>query len=228
MSARKPFLIISTPNSGSDWLAECIQRATRWRYFRKEFFNPLTNGPYAETLLSQFGCELATGAENLATCYTQQIDTVIERTWPRDTYDLNKEVWSFCKLPALKAHFDCIVLTRSTSSLFPPSRLRVWQWYDAIWHALKKSGRIELNAATPQARAREAHSAATDILLRDATAMSVPQLSYDQLITAEPDEVRRISTWLATIWPLDAEKLAVEIITTRRKKHQPPAEAHPA
>lgn len=223
MSAGKPFLIVSTPNSGSDWLAECIQRATGWRYFRKEFFNPLTNGAYAETLLSAFGCELATGAEHLSTCYTQQIDAVIERTWPPDTYDLNKEVWSFCKLPALVAHFDCLVLTRSTSSLFPPSRLRVWQWYDAIWNALKKARRIELNATTPLARAREAHGAANDILLRDATALRVPQLSYDHLISSTPEEVRRCCTWLAEIWPLDAEKLAVEIITTRRKKNVPTA-----
>jgi hypothetical protein len=221
--AQKPFLLLGTPNSGTDWLAGCIARVTGWRYFQKEFFNPLTNAACAETLLTEFGCELVTGLGNLATCYTQQIDAVIEKTWPRDFYDFNKEVWSFAKLPALVAHFDCLVLTRSTSSLFPPSRLRVWQWYDAIWNSLHAAGRIELNATTPIARAREAHAAANDILLRDAAALRVPQLSYDHLISSTPEEVRRCCTWLATIWPLDAEKLAVEIITTRRKKNVPPA-----
>ncbi len=166
--ARKPFLLLGTPNSGTDWLAGCIARVTGWRFFQKEFFNPLTNPDHARELLQAFGCELVSGFEQLARCHTQGIDAVIQRTWPADRYDFNKEVWSFAKLPALVAHFDCLVLTRSTASLFPPSRLRVWQGYDAIWHAIRRAERMPLFAVDPRDRAREGHAMANEILIRDA------------------------------------------------------------
>ncbi len=220
MSARKPFLLLGTPNSGTDWLAGCIVRVTGWRYFQKEFFNPLTNAQHSETLLSNFGSELVTGLENLATCHTQGIDAVVERTWPADTFDFNKEVWSFCKLPALVAHFDCLVITRSAASLFPPSRLRVWQWYDAIYHAFARvhGPHWQHEHFTPQARALHAHAVASDRLTRDATAIGVPQLSYDHLINAESDEIHRVCCYIEKHWPIPALHLAAEILATRRQK----------
>lgn len=187
MSSR-PFLLLSLPNSGSDWLASCIVAATGWRYYRKEFFNPLTNPDCADELLKAFGCELVTGSEHLCTCDRAAVSAAVQATWPRDTFDFNKEVWSFAKLPALVEHFNCMVLTRSGASLFPPSRLRVWQWYDAIWHQLPRNGR-PLFAVSPRTRAVEGHAVARDMLLRDALAYEVPCLDYERIVQANPHEI---------------------------------------
>lgn len=115
------------PNSGSDWFARNLAMVTGWSYYDKEWFNPITNlefnGPLRE---AGFKCEID---------FTGPIDTTKRGPLKEEfcrRYQLGKEVWMLDNIHWFLSEFDCIILLRSLSSTFPPSRLRVIQWYDQI------------------------------------------------------------------------------------------------
>lgn len=191
----RSWMCLSLPNSGSDWFANLVAQCTPGaRYYHKEFFNPVTNWPHMEELASVFGCELPSTAANLYRQMHGMRDNedetamlaVIDRTWRcQQKWNCNKEVWSFGNAGIFKHRFVLWGLTRSANTLFPPSRARVWCWYDAI-----ACGAGILNTSIEfEQRCRHAHKVATELLLQDADRHGFPVLEYDKIVSGTPDEV---------------------------------------
>jgi len=225
----RPWLCLSLPNSGSDWFADLVAQCTpEGRYYRKEFFNPITNWPHFGRLSQVFACELPSTAMNLHRQCRNMLDEnderrmleVIDETWgQQDRWNCNKEVWSFANAKVLRQRFELWALTRSTDTLFPPSRARVWAWYDAIacaWDG-KPSPATEI-----QDRCRMAHRDATDILLNSAKQFGFPVLDYDNLIHGNSyvvmDEIRKLCVTHSVVDGLDMQTLLRRVMLERREK----------
>lgn len=69
---------------------------------------------------------------------------------------------------------------RPEAASFPPTRARVWSFYEHAWYSLQHHG-YALDAETTVGRAREAHRVIYSHLLADATRRGVPIIYYDDL-----------------------------------------------
>lgn len=182
MSDLRPLCLMSIPNSGSTWLAELISQHTHFDRYAMEFFNPLRNMQHL-TRLQAFGCELIESFTQIA----RPIDTVsfhslIRDLWRPAGFNFTKEVFSPFKLPAFAEYFDCFVLLRSFADSFPPSRLRMWSFYEHAWHALRViHGAYEYDEHNLLDRCVRAHHEMSDQLIRDASERRIPIVRYDQL-----------------------------------------------
>ena len=93
-------MILSLPNSGSDWLADVICQNSRLRYYNKEFFNPITNSVFGDRLAEAFGCELVGCYQNIAAPWREhvdELDRIYSETWARFVCDFDKEVFQKLK-----------------------------------------------------------------------------------------------------------------------------------
>jgi len=179
------YLMLSLPNSGSTWFADVISKhIPGCRYYDMEFFNPLRNERHEHTLTRQFGCELANCFRNIAEPGDEWIDGDIDRTWGTEDYNFTKEVFSPFKLPVFARHFRCFVLLRSPQDSFPPTRLRIWSFYEHAWIAMKESGH-KLVSKGARERALEAHCVMSRAIEDDARNHGVPVIYYNQLFGNE-------------------------------------------
>ena len=108
------------------------------------------------------------------------------------------------------------MLLRAASSVFPPSRLRVLAWYDAIYNALADHGHLVRQAADLTARAKRAHEVSWVLMRQAAACLDIPILDYDELCTADRDRVQQS---LAVGWIADVVNIAgaaADIVATRR------------
>jgi hypothetical protein len=185
----KPTCILAMPSSGSDWFAECYRRALGLNYFHKEFFNPMCNADCPKG----FGSECVSNYKHIATPEPEQNAM---RTFLNSGYTLNKEVFCAFNVEWFADRFDCITLFRSTESTFPPGRLRVYQWYDAVWNSLNDAGH-RLSQSTVRGRAVEAHTVMLKQLLESSKRCEIPIISYDEIASCEPCNVKRA---LKTAW----------------------------
>ena len=209
------YMLLSLPNSGSDWLMGIIAKQPDMKYYHKEFFNPICNATYRATLETVFGCELIGSYRNIAIPSSEQsfgLESAYRATWNAAEFNLNKEVYSPCKLPFFNQHFRCAILQRQTESLFPPSRLRVLAWYDAIWHSLLARNQV-YGYPSLEHRAKQAHEITANALFSDAFNEDVPVISYDLLMTASIAEVQKHLDcgWIGLDW----NEVAKEVIATR-------------
>ena len=184
----KPKMILAMPSSGSDLLVSCIQKSTGFSYFQKEFFNPITNLPMCDELLDMgFGCETVAGSKNLWRPPTTSAERLgINSKWE---YQLWKEVFWFGKFDFFDRHFDCILLHRTMEDMFPPSRLRVLQWYDSLSHIVTAEKGKFLQRVTIGYQ-----NASKCITLLEA--QGVPCLSLEDLRDGRIKEVAKIRDWL--------------------------------
>lgn len=178
----KPLMLVSLPNSGSTWLADLIAGNTRYNRYFMEYFNPIRNAQHYETLAPHFGCELISCYRNIARGGYIGIDRAITSTWGSEDYNFTKEVFSPFKLPILTRHFRCFVLIRDAGDTFPPTRARVWSFYEHAWHALAEAG-YRMAGNTCELRAWNAHSIMRMVLERDAAELGVPVIQYRELFT---------------------------------------------
>lgn len=135
-------MLLAMPNSGSDLLIRCIRQVIPpMPYFEnKEFFNPICNLPDTDKLRDMgFGCELY--PYNIWNKPSAEADQYVEDEIGK--YYLWKDVFWFGKADFFTRHFNCCILTRGLD-VFPPSRLRVLQWYDAIYGQTSKHGQVGL------------------------------------------------------------------------------------
>ncbi len=207
----KPRLLLSLPNSGSTWLADIVARRSGVRYFM-EYFNPLRNPRHEQVLVRNFGCELVSCYRNIVSAGDAQIHDDIARTWGRDEFTFTKEVFSPFKLPVFVEHFQCAVLLRSSDGVFPPSRARVWSFYEHAWHALREAGHDVFERGA-RARAIEAHHFMRAVLYRDALRLGVPVIRYEDLFA---EEIERIFS----VFGHDeiARAIARDVVATRKWK----------
>jgi hypothetical protein len=210
----KPLLMLSLPNSGSTWLADLLhEHVPGCRPYFMEFFNPLRNEKHEDVLRRQFGCELVGCYRNIAWAGGVSIDADIEQTWGRESYAFTKEVWSPTKLPAFVRHFRCFVIVRSAEESFPPSRLRVWSFYEHAWFALRDAG-WQVKAERTRARALEAHGLLVGRMVEDAAALGVPVVRYRDLFS----RVDRLSFLLERAIGAPCVELARAIRGTRERR----------
>lgn len=128
----KPIAILSLPSQGSDWFTESLNSILEYKYHR-EYFQPLHNMEISGKLLEAgFGCELDgyqiknTPKKGLTEFFVNDIK---ERN-----IQLVKEVWSSAKWKWFNEHFDTIYLIRRFDNTFPPTRMRVINWYHHLWY----------------------------------------------------------------------------------------------
>ncbi|MBZ0120874.1 MAG: hypothetical protein K8H88_28020 [Sandaracinaceae bacterium] len=208
-------LLLSLPNSGSTWTAELMAKRIPGHY-AMEYFNPLRNPERGEILKRNFGCELIECYRNIVTTGDEHVHADIERTWDRDGYTFTKEVFSPAKLPIFVQHFErVVVLLRRTEGVFPPSRLRIWAFYEHAWHALREAGHM-VRAETDRDRAYEAHQRLSAMLRRDARALGVPVVDYEEFF-GDDDTVLEAARILD---PNNQYMLAANLIMSRRPKGQ--------
>lgn len=176
-------LMNGLPNSGSTWFAALLaQHIPGCRYYDKEFFNPICNLTYERVLRRNFGCELVGCFDNIALPGRPGIDDDIRETWGRERFTFTKECNSAFKLPTFVKHFNCFVFLRKAENTFPPGRVRVWSFYEHAWWALQEAG-YKLQEESLAGRAIEAHGILEAQLLKDAAALDVPVIWWEDLFT---------------------------------------------
>jgi hypothetical protein len=119
VEVERPFLLISTPRSGSDWF---VNDSLRWRapdYFR-EYFNPTTNFGRSTILRLAFGSE--NDWQNVALpweCEEDLCEYVHKATWCLDQFRYAKENYAAFKIGFFVKHFDCFALIGQRKLTFP-------------------------------------------------------------------------------------------------------------
>lgn len=189
----KPKMILSLPSSGSDWFANCVCQATGWKYYVKEWFNPLTNLPMADALIDALlGCELASTTPYILGQFPQgterdRVARLREKLFGKyvsQGWQLDKEVWAFGRAYWFAEHFDCMVLARTKKNVFPASRLRVLQWYESIGVAATQHapyGQPRIHDRGFLDRVRIGFDTALSRLINAAAAYKLPVVWWDDL-----------------------------------------------
>ncbi len=219
MTTSKKLLLASIPSAGSDWLAQCFTDAVpelvtpamasdRYKDV-KEFFNPICN--HVSPLVSQyFGCELPSTVRNLTRRLAWNERCDLMEFWPQEA-TFTKETFAVYQVGSLSASFDVVKLIRSAEHTFPPKRLRVWAWYQAIGQGL---GMKSFNPRLWQAEAIAAHAVYSTML--DDFGSSRPSLRWEKLVTASPASLLAMLRDALPDWMQDhALSIADRILTTR-------------
>ncbi len=193
-------MLLSLPSSGSDWLCRLIaEHCSTLSYFDKEWFNPICNLEHELALGRGFGCEMPSYAGNITRKFSDSLlERVYEDTWVEHAsgrFNFDKEVYSFARVIFFAQRFRTAVLYRAAEDTFPPTRLRVWSWYDAIWKSLFPN---DMSPSMPaDRRALSAHAIAGSMMLRDARKAKVPVICYRDLMLGNAPVVRDLlSPWL--------------------------------
>jgi hypothetical protein len=182
-------LLLTMSSSGGKWLASTLAKhIPNCRYYDKEFFNPWCNPKREQTLMHNFGCEMASCYRNIALPGDTNIERDIEETWCADGYTFTKEVFSAFKLPTLMKFFDVFALVRRTEDCLPPKRSNVWNCYEHTWCALREAG-FRLPGSTGRDRARVAHSFMRRKIMEDCERLALPVLQFDFLQDASPAQL---------------------------------------
>jgi hypothetical protein len=221
-------MILSLPNSGTDWLCRILAKHGKGdglRYYEKEFFNPICNPKYAMMLEPVFGCELAYCHENIgiwSEVQDEELEAVYQDSWACESYNFDKENYSALKVRFFARHFELVFLFRPVENVFPPSRLRVWAWYDAIYSALVATGMIEETGPIDlEGRSVAAHKTCWDVMWKEAEAIGAPVLDYERLCKA--GSVEDVADHLGRGWiarAVDVPAAAAEIFATRRYENK--------
>lgn len=223
-------LLVGMSDSGTNWLAKTIVDAARQplRYCR-EFFNPICNLRYAPTLVKGWGCEVPSTIPMLARASETQpeLQAIYDLTWRKEAYTFTKENYSVWKLGFLRQHFDLVAIYREASSLWPPARLRVITWYNAVYESIQMNRggydsafvadvlRYRDGLSIAQ-RAEAGHALSVNYLLRECARLSVPVMPYSWCLTASEAELvqyARSTTLKDYVIPA---QWARAVVTTRR------------
>lgn len=206
----KPLIVLSLPNSGTTWFCGLLAKHSGLKY-SDEYFNPVLNHLREVELRKVFGSELACCYRNIATGSSSEVESIISATWPRDGYELTKDNYSPFKLESFQRFFRCVILLRHTAGVFPPSRIRVWSFYEHAWQALKDAGH-DLHEVSLRARAMEAHVIMARQMRADSARLGIPVVYYEDLFDGQ-----RAKDSLQTAG-LTFDGLLQEICETRRAK----------
>lgn len=179
---KPPLLMLSMPNSGSNWLSKTIAEALDRRFFL-EYFNPLINIQRENQLSVAFGGVTVSYYEQIARASDPLVDKVIEETWMSESprFDFTKEVYSPRKLASFARYFNCFVMLRSLEQSFPPRRVQIWAYYEHIWHAFLEMDMVDGETKGTIDRCHEAFHLMQACIRADASALGIPVIEYQQL-----------------------------------------------
>jgi hypothetical protein len=218
-------LLLSLPNTGTDWLVDLLLRHNPGLRYYREFFNPICNPKYEDVLGRAFGCEMVGHYEMIARTRGPW-EEVYEQTWAREAYNFTKENYSAFKAHALVRKFTCFVLYRRAEMTLPGSRVQVKTWYDAMyWSLIRNQAALESDVRSLVAYAgaeadtvNKRQVAAFVIyyyqLLKEAKKYGLPVIDYDNLMRYSHDELVPYLRGVPGV--VDPEGLAQDISQTRR------------
>lgn len=223
----KPLMMMSLPNSGTTWLGDVIARFLPRgpEAYTREYFNPVFTYKHDVQLRRFFGADLVSCYHNLALADAPGIDECIRDTFFADgRYDFTKEVFSPFKLGVFARHFDCFLMMRSAQDSLPPNRVRVWNSYEHIWHALKLLSDLTgmqstfgpLTAKDTYSKAYEAHAICDTVLRADAARLGVPVIEFQDLMFGTEASVRALLEPVLSEHVTSIAELASEICRTRK------------
>ena len=140
---KTPLLLLSIPNSGTDWLSSTIVKSQeKCNYFR-EFFNPATNQKYGDILAEEFGCEYINCYKKIFSYNQEKTENIFSNTWKKETYNFTKDNFGAMRIPFYKEHFQCFGLKRLPQYSLPPNRfIEVTGWYLSIYESLLYSKKL--------------------------------------------------------------------------------------
>ena len=214
-----PLVLLSLPNSGSTWVAGILARHIEaCRYYRIEFFNPLRNRKHYSRLSTIFGCELAGCFRNIVHRPTPaQFAAVLRDTWRKEDYTFTKEVFCPRMLELFRGEgFQVRVLQSDETLVFPPTRVRVYSFYEHAYVALRERRHVGPPPDAPLlAKCLSAYRNLSVMLEHDARRAGLPILRYAELLTASPAAVSE-SLHRQQIPGLNVEAAARDIVSKRR------------
>jgi len=149
------------------------------------------------------------------------LERVYQKTWLTEEYNFDKENFSALKVDFFVRHFHVAFVYRSFENVLPPSRLRVWAWYDAIYTAIY--GKTDLTPRALAERAKMAWQFCWDEMQYKATQYDLPVIDYDLLCTAPSEQ--KVIDHLARGWigaNVDVPAAVAEIMRTRRYETKTP------
>lgn len=221
-------MILSMPNSGSDWLAESICESQDDRKYFREFFNPATNNLYCDILLNEFGCEYTKMNKNIIAFNDKRAEDIYNKTWKNECYNLAKENYSFSKMSFYKKHFNCFVFVRDVKNSLPAKRnVEVNGWYLAIYYSLLENKNIlpflfqnKIDDFTKrETRLIEkvvfSYSIYNQYIIYLAIKNSIPIVRYEDIISCNESDLNEILFSLKT--DLNVYNWSKYILSTRKK-----------
>lgn len=209
------FALLSLPSCGTDWLAKAIVARNPSLVYYREFFNPICNLRHYNELASSFGCELYETVSHLAQPIASPtlgvdrepfIANAYESTWLRESIQFTKENFSAFIADFYVERFTTFILYRPWEMCFPPSRLRVYSWYSAMFSSLFENADhyhcpdVDASFAdlfqfiatlnpTPQEKCVLAHHAYFHRLLTTAQTHGITPIRYSILASAQSLDV---------------------------------------
>jgi len=218
-------MLLSLPNSGTDWLVNCICQSENVKYYR-EFFNPIVNPQFEDTLAKAFGCELADTIDAIATPVNDSLaKTVLNETWGKTDFNFTKENYSPFKLRFFNQFFECFVLHRDVHLCIPGSRReQVMTWYSALFVSVTRNSKMESvrwaikHADTLHKKYVAAHVICDHQLCQDAAKLNISVLDYNDLMTLSNVEISDLFSKIRNF--KNPDKIAIEIINSRRPKEK--------
>jgi hypothetical protein len=187
----KPLMMMTLPSSGSTWLADVIVRELGLLAHQKsaEFFQPLTNLPLYAPLSRCFGSENPSCMSNIMTMPHRDDFEFAVAQFHKHGYTFCKEVYQFFHTPMFAQHFNVFFLYRSAEHTFPPKRLRVLAWYDAIATAIETQIGNQFTKTNLLARSIEAHRWCWEYLIQGyADSYGLPILNYETIASGTEAE----------------------------------------
>ena len=216
-------MVLTLPNSGSDWFAPLLAEAAGLSYV-KEFFNPICNTKYREQLARHFGCELVSCYRNIGREYrpgtlrAEALDELYEATWCKEQYHCSKDIYGFLSAEFFDTHFTCVTLHKDRNHAFPPSRRRVQVYYDAIYEALRDRGDIGYpgRPLTLRERCEFAYDVAWDVLESESHRLGSPIVDAAILLYSSRGAIRDHLKAIEDVFPVDIDLLADKVVDTRK------------
>jgi hypothetical protein len=224
-TAGRPILLLSLPNTGTDWLVGLMLRRNPGLRYYREFFNPICNPKYEDVLGRAFGCEMVGSYERIVDPRCPCAE-VYEQTWAREGYNFTKENYSAFKVGLFVGKFQCFVLYRRAEATLPGGRMQVKAWYDAMyWSLIRNQAALEPDVrslvafAAAEADAVNKRQVAAFViyyyqLLKEAKRHGLVVIDYDNLMRYSPDELVPYVRGVPGV--VDPEGLAQDISRTRR------------
>ena len=234
LKIKKFNMILSLPNTGSDWLAKVICDTNENIEYAREFFNPICNRKYETDLKPYFGCEMGSCEEGIAKKITEkEYDDIFAKTWGHENYNYTKENYSSFKVEHHVRNFNCCVLYRRLSKTLPGQRdwCVVDNWYCSMFYSLKLNLETIEDSLKPlvefsmekaekfEEQCAMAHLIYYSKLFLEANKYSLPIINYDILIDGEELDVMREVKKIPGVRSNDlASKIIETRIVSERKK----------
>ncbi len=210
----RPLLMLSLPSSGTKWVANQIAMLDRISYYGREFFNPIVNAEEFVWMKEHFGCELPMCMWNMVRPLPRSIVKYSAERFAEFGFNFAKENFHFFHAEQLKEEFDIFFYKRSAENTFPPTRLRVYAWYDAMATVVDTHLDTDITKSSLYERAVETHSVWWLYGERIAKKNGFPIIYFEELMSNHSVVVNALRKVFSAE---DSERIAEFVVATRKQ-----------